>query len=690
MSGLRSQSGGRAQRQWAALAVVALIVGLVVVSASPAQTTPVGPPAVSPEAVAHELLADEAASPGDTPTPGGAAAAPATNVAPRPPTAPAVYAQRDPTSYGLWVLAPAGLAILLAIAFRQVVPALAAGVLLGAYLMYGCLPPNHALVGGSTVINGFRLAVEDYGLGALKNPSHLMIIVFTLGIGFLVGVIGRNGGTAGLVRLVAGRTTSRRRGMLTAWLGGLVVFFDDYANSMIVGPTLQPVFDRIKLSRAKLAYIVDSTAAPVASLALIGTWVGAEIGYIQEGIDAVTGLAPPAFLVGDQGGPINGMGAFIGSLPFRFYPLLALVMVLLVSLTGRDFGPMKRAEGKALGRPVLDEPGPNAPTISGPAEPRWAMGLFPILVLVGVTLGVLCVTGWHSADTQTLVQSQGGSGNVAWADRALWDQASVIIRNADSYLAILYGALLAATFAVLQTLLAQVCSVRDAVDAGVDGMSRMFPAVVVLTFAWALSEVSQDLQLGAIVAGHLRELGFTVQWLPLAVFASAALISFATGTSWGTMGILCPATVEIAARLIPEAAGLDLPEARTLFYAAVGAVLAGAVFGDHCSPISDTTVLSSIASGCRLEEHVWTQGPYALVTAVVAMGLGDVLCSRLGQPWYVGLAAGSGALLILLLVVGRSPQPLPPDAAKGRGQSEPADPPPVHDPEDWHPDLRLP
>jgi Na+/H+ antiporter NhaC len=163
-----------------------------------------------------------------------------------------------------------------------------------------------------------------------------------------------------------------------------------------------------------------------------------------------------------------------------------------------------------------------------------------------------------------------------------------------------------------------------------------------------------DLQLGNVVAGHLKAQDFPAQWLPLGVFVSAAVISFATGTSWGTMAILCPMTVDIGVRLI---AGIEQPEALHLFYASVGSVLAGAVFGDHCSPISDTTVLSSIASGCRHEEHVWTQIPYALLAAIASMGLGDVLCSVYQQPWYVGLGAGAIFLILALLLFGRQAQP---------------------------------
>ena len=572
-----------------------------------------------------------------------------------------VVAPKDPASYGLWALLPAAVAILLAVFTRQVVPALVVGVLTGAYMMLPCLPAGDTYGQLNPIVGGFRLCMEKYVLGAIhetpdKGFNHIKIMVFTLVIGFTIGVIGRNGGTTGMVKLVVGNSKSPRRGALTAWFAGLVVFFDDYANTMIVGPTMRSVFDRLKLSRAKLAYIIDSTAAPVASIALIGTWVGAEIGYIQTGIDSVVATGTPGFLIEASGQVSSGMGVFVRSLAYRFYPLLALVLVFLVPLTGRDFGPMKRVE-----RDMHNASGPETHGIDvqdvtpSDAKPTWWLGALPIGILIVITMIVLTVTGLGATDTVTAVQAVGADGANLWERQSFFEKASVVLQSSDSTLSIFYGAILSAFAAVLLTMLARACSVRDAVDAGIDGMCRMFPAIVILIFAWAISGVLQDLQLGQIVAAKLRAAEFPAAWLPLAVFVCAALISFATGTSWGTMGILCPMTVEISARLI--VGDYEQDQATSLFYASVGSVLAGSIFGDHCSPISDTTILSSIAAGCRHEEHVWTQMPYAIVAAVAAMGLGDVLCSVYEQPWYLGLAAGTVFLVIFIFLFGRRSAP---------------------------------
>jgi Na+/H+ antiporter NhaC len=375
----------------------------------------------------------------------------------------------------------------------------------------------------------------------------------------------------------------------------------------------------------------------------VGTWVGTEVSYINQGLAKFTGDTAPAFLLNADGNVINPMTAFLNSLGYRFYPILAIFLVFLVALTGRDFGPMRRSEQKSLSKL---EPDPKTPeTDDARAEEpqaRWWLGFFPIAVLIAVTAGVLILTGYYAEGGREIMQQQ-----TAW-----WRKASDIIGQSDAYLSIFYGAILSAFVAILLTIFARACPTRAAFDAGLEGMSRLLPAVVILVLAWSLSAVLQELKLGDAVVATLKGVDFPAQWLPFSVFVSAALISFATGTSYGTMGILCPMTVEIGARLMT---GMEPTEATTLFYAAIGSVLAGSVFGDHCSPISDTTVLSSIASGCRHEEHVWTQIPYALVAAVAAMGLGDLMCSVYKQPWYFSLAMGGAFLVLWVLIVGRRP-----------------------------------
>ena len=536
---------------------------------------------------------------------------------------------KAPEAYGAWVLAPALAAITCAVITRQVIPSLLLGTAVAACMVLPCLPPEASFGQSNPVIRVVRLTVETYLIGAIINPEHIKVILFTLIIGGMVGVMEANGGTRALVDVIARKASNRRRGQLTAWLAGLVVFFDDYANTMIVGPTMQPICDRLRISRAKLAYIVDSTAAPVASIALVGTWVGAEIGYIQEGIDKVyaTGHVPE-FLEG-----LDGWRAFVSSIPYRFYPILAIVFVLLVAVTGRDIGPMRRSEAQARDGAAQAPPTDRAPSARASG---WWLAALPIAMLVLGTFGVLLWPGLFDRPP-----------GVPLTVTAIFDAA-------DPYVSILYGAVLGIVAAIGSTVLSRRGALKFSMDGAMAGLARMVPAVSVLVLAWALSDSSQKLHVGEVVSNWLEGCGFSITWLPLAVFVSAAGVSFATGTSWGTMGILCPMVVTVAAGL---AESLPVEEARPLFYASVGSVLAGAIFGDHCSPISDTTVLSSLASNCTLEEHVWTQLPYAVIAALVGMAAGDAMCNKLGQSPWLGLALGTIVLILILRVFGRRIEP---------------------------------
>lgn len=556
-----------------------------------------------------------------------------------------------PEAYGGWVLLPALVAIVLAMTTKQVVPTLFLGVLVGAAMAAPCLPPAESFGDQSFAIRAIRIAVEKYIIGSILDPTsghgHLKILLFTLLIGFVVAVVETSGGAEAMVRFVAGRSESRRRANCMTWVAGMVVFFDDYANTLIIGPAMRPVYDRLRISRAKLAYLIDSTAAPVASLAIIGTWVGAEVQFIANGINDIPGgAAAYPFLAG-----VSPMQAFIYSLPYRYYPILTLVFALAVCALGRDFGPMLASEKTALATPpaapVSDAPA--APTSVAPMNQRsiW-LGVGPIAMLIAATLTLLFFSGWYA---KAVVDARSGvAGAPAWSTMGLWEQTSLILSNADSYLAMLYGTLFTAVASVLFAVTLGGCSAKDAVEAGIQGMSRMTPAQSILVMAWALSAVSNDLGLGGYVSHWLQTVKFPPHALPLAAFLASALISFATGTSWGTMGILCPVVVPVSAAMLGD---LPASDALPLFYASVGSVLSGSVFGDHCSPISDTTVLSSIAAGCPHEEHVATQIPYAFAAAIVSILAGDILGSWLELPWWLALAIGSVAILLVVMLVGK-------------------------------------
>ena len=372
---------------------------------------------------------------------------------------------------------------------------------------------------------------------------------------------------------------------------GVAIFFDDYSNTLIVGNTMRPVTDRHRVSREKLAFLVDSTAAPVACVALVSTWIGYEVSLVGDALEKT-------------GSDLNPFSVFLGSIPFAFYPIFALAFTLLIAVSGRDWGPMLRAERRARdgevlaagAQPLADfDSGELAPKDGGKA--RWWNAVVPVVLVVVTTLIGLYQTGRESL-------AAAGEANVS---------LSRVIGASDPFTVLLWASMIGVVTAVLLAVVQDILSVREALAAAVDGFKSMLMAFVVLTLAWSLGQVCADLA----TAGYLKSaIGPTVpaSLLPVVVFLVAAAVSFATGTSWGTMAILTPLAVPLV--LEASAGNLDILEAT------VAAILGGAVFGDHCSPISDTTILSSMASGCDHVDHVRTQLPYALFSATVAIGVG--------------------------------------------------------------------
>jgi Na+/H+ antiporter NhaC len=506
---------------------------------------------------------------------------------------------------GWMSLLPPLVAIAAALLFRQVLVALALGVWLGATLVAGFDPWS-----------GLLRTLDGYVVGAVADPGHAAILVFTILLGGMVGVIGRAGGGAGLANLVTGFATTRRRGQVSTWLLGLVIFFDDYANALLVGTSVRPITDRLRISREKLAFLVDATAAPVASLAVISSWIGVELGYIADQYRAL----------GLEGEPFD---VFLRTLPYRFYPVLMIVFVGLVAWTGRDFGAMARAERRAFheGRLVREGAHPasdfDAETTSPAAPPRWWNALVPVAVVVAVAFGGIVITGRQGALAEGVEPT-----------------VRNIFGHASSVTALLWGAGLGCAAAIAVATVARGGpSFGQTVDAAVDGMRAMLPACLILVLAWSLGAVCRDVGTAPYVVSLVGD-GLPPALLPTVVFLTAAVVSFATGTSWGTMAILFPVVVPLAHAL----GGGEGP----IMMGAMGSILAGAVFGDHCSPISDTTVLSSVASSCDHIDHVRTQLPYALVVGAVAVLFCELPVSAGVYPPWVGV--GLGALVLFALV----------------------------------------
>jgi Na+/H+ antiporter NhaC len=507
-------------------------------------------------------------------------------------------------------LLPPLIAIGLALWIRQVVLALVAGVWLGAFFVEGYAP-----------VQALLRTADEYAVGALSQGSHTSIIIFTLLLGGMVNVITRSGGGAGLARIVTRRASTSSQGQLATWLLGLVIFFDDYANSLLVGSSMRPISDRLRVSREKLAFLVDATAAPVASIAVVSSWIGVEVGYIADQYDKL-GLSGDPYIV------------FLQTIPYRFYPLLMLFFGLLLVLWRRDFGPMRRAEhrarteGKLLraGARPASEFGDEAATTEPGGRGAWANAVLPIVAVVGVAIAGMYVTGRAGAVAEGLEPT-----------------ARNVFGNADSLKALLWGSLAGGAVAVALAVARRVLSLGVALDAWLDGLKAMVLACVILVLAWSLGEVCEQLHTAGFIVSGIGD-WLAPPLLPAVVFVVAALVSFATGTSWGTMAILFPLVVPMAYQLAPEQGAVLL--------SSVGSILAGAVWGDHCSPISDTTIMSSLASSCDHIDHVRTQLPYALLVGIVSLLVGEIAVGFGLYPAWVGLLVGMALLTLLVRLLG--------------------------------------
>lgn len=513
---------------------------------------------------------------------------------------------------GFLSILPALIAIGAALAFRQVVVALFLGVFVGAWLA------------APDISSGFAAAlftsVDTYILGALADSDHAAIIIFTLLIGGMVGIVQKNGGTRAIVNTVTRWARSAGRGQLATALLGTAVFFDDYANTLIVGGTMRPITDTLRISREKLAYIVDSTAAPVASLAFVTTWIGYEVGLIGTAVSNLPNYNEGAYSV------------FLNSIPYSFYPLLALLLVYVVSASRRDFGPMLTAERRARSTGQLTRPGSEASAAEAeqkllePPEDKPARlinAVLPIVVLVVAVLVGLWITGTAS------VQEEGGELSIR-----------NIIGAANSYQAMMWASMLGVVVAIAMTVGQRILSLTEAMEAWFVGMRSMLLALVILVLAWALANVNDALGTAPYLVDLLSD-SLSAWMVPPIVFILAAFVAFATGSSWSTMGILMPLVIPLVwGVLSADGATGDLH----VLYSTVSCVLAGSVWGDHCSPISDTTILSSLASQCDHVDHVRTQLPYALTVGGVAVFLGTIP-TALGAPWWIMLPLSAATLV---------------------------------------------
>ena len=535
--------------------------------------------------------------------------------------------EREVTPVPLWMsIIPPLIAILMALLFREVYSALFSGLLAGTTILYFYQGKSIFVA----IFSGLYSIIDSYIVKSMSDTGHVSIILFSMMIGGMVALITKNGGMKGIVNYLARYAANEKSGQFVTWLLGVAIFFDDYANTLIVGNTMRPVTDKLRISREKLAYLVDSTAAPVAALALTTTWIGIERAYIQEGINAI-GINERAYII------------FIKSLTTRFYPILTLIFILILIFKGRDFGPMLKAERRARAKEIIDEADiedvqVETAGITDSKKIRWYNAAIPVLVVVFGTFAGLVITGWNWK---------------VWDNPELsgFTKFSEIIGNSDSYVALLWASLSGMFVAVILTVAQRIYSLKKSITYLIEGFGTMLSAVLILILAWSLALITQDMHTAEFLAGVLTNMNLTPFLLPAITFILSALIAFSTGSSWGTMAILYPLILPVS-WAISQQYGMDYDASMAIFNNVVSSILAGSVFGDHCSPISDTTILSSLASSCNHIEHVRTQLPYAITVGLVSVIFGT-LPAAYGVPFYIIYPVNIFILYLIVVLIGK-------------------------------------
>ena len=510
-----------------------------------------------------------------------------------------------------WIsILPPIIAIVLAFLTKSIVPSIFVAIWFGSWAIDGLT--------GSGLVTGLLNSFNIFILNTILDRDHSIIALFTLMLGGMVGIIYQNGGMHGIIKLLIKKADTPKKGQISIWLFGLIIFFDDYSNTLIVGNTSRLICDKLGISREKLAYIVDSTSAPLATVAVITTWIGFQISIISDSVKNIEHISESAYIL------------FINSIPYSFYPFLALFLVGLVVTTGKDIGPMVEAEiqarankNKKIERTINNESGELSVKQNIPH--RAINAVLPIAVLV-VSMFYFIFSS--------------GKG----------DTIKDILGTADTFSALMHSTLLSAFMAAILSLGQRILSLNETFEAWYNGLKFMMMGLIVLVLAWALADISKELHTADYIISVLGD-KIPIQALPAVVFFIAGLTAFGSGSSWGVMAILMPLVIPLCFAIMENSSG-SYAENMHILYSTIACVLTGAVWADHCSPISDTTILTSMASGCELMDHVKTQMPYALISGAIALFVGT-LPAGFGVPWWMLLFLGFIFLFIIINVYGR-------------------------------------
>ncbi len=552
----------------------------------------------------------------------------------------------------LWVsIVPLLVVLFLLLLFKDMITALFMGIWSGAFIA------NGMRLDMMTIVENFVTVIQHYILETVADKGHLSIIAFLLMMGGMFAIISKNGGISGLVEKLSRYATTPRSVQLITWLLGFAIFFDNYTNRLIVGKTMRPLTDKLKVSREKLAYLVDSTAASVTAIAFISTWIVMELSYIKDNMHDLTGLeiVPSAYSI------------FLATLQYAFYPILTLCFVLLLILTRRDFGAMRRAEKRArtTGEVLKYQKETRLETddLTPVKEERLRSynAVMPMMTVILMMIVGLVVTGFESILAILIEKGYTGSDSIdsIWFNLDLlkeserigiFERVGFILGNADIYTSLIWASLSGLVLSIFLTVISRIMKVRNTMNTLLIGFKTVVPTLMILVLAWSLGTLSTELNTASFLASLVQDT-FSPIWMPLSIFIIAALIAFSTGSNWSTMAIVYPIAIPTT-WAICMANGYEPSEALSILYNVIATVLAASVFGNHCSPVSYTTILSSLASDCNHLDHLRTQLPYAITVGLVSVALG-YFSIIFPLPTIANFAIGIFILFLIIRVFGR-------------------------------------
>lgn len=520
--------------------------------------------------------------------------------------------------FGVWTIIPPLVAIVLAFITKNVIISLFIGTLAGCFMLQ--ILDNNMF---ASLIQAFLDFIQRV-LNSLADPWNAGIILQVLAIGGVISLVSKMGGARAIAEALAKRAKTPRSAQLITWFLGLLVFFDDYANSLIVGPIMKPVADKLKVSRERLAFIIDATAAPIAGLAIISTWIGLEVGLINDSFNQI-------------GVKVDAFGVFLNTIPFRFYNILILVFVVFTTVMLRDFGPMRKAEmmaRKGQGNKKLEDA-----KVNEEMQPKEGVKLsvWNAIIPIGTLIISALISFYHSGYSSIIAGSDEAVKSIILESPFSFTAIQQAFSAADASTALLQSAVFASIVAIIMGVCKKIFTISEAIEVWIDGMKGLIITGLILLLAWSLSSVIKDLGTAKYLVTLLSD-SIPSFLLPSIIFILGAVISFATGTAYGTMGILMPLAIPLSYSISPE---------MNYIVVSASAVLTGAIFGDHCSPISDTTILSSMGAGCDHIDHVKTQMWYALFVGGITILFGYIPAG-LNVPIYIILPI---AIIIIGLAV---------------------------------------